>query len=69
MTLPEDHSQAMLRNLHEHTGRSLGNWLALIREEQPENMQSCVQWLKERHRLGHFYATFIALEAFRKTGG
>lgn len=65
MSHPEDHAEALLRNLHDHTGRSLADWLALLQHQHLPNQARAVQWLKEVHHMGHFYATFIAIEAFK----
>lgn len=42
------------------TGRSLGQWLELIRTQGPRNPSVCWQWLQTRFRLGSRLAWWLA---------
>jgi len=64
---PEEMRQAIVRNLPSKTGRSLEEWLALIREQAPGGRQR-VEWLKREHRLGHVTAGLLVELALREPG-
>ena len=38
--------------LKEKTGRSLEEWIVLIKKEGPEDEKSRREWLKSKHKLG-----------------
>ncbi len=52
-----------LRGLKSKTGRSLEEWVRLVRSEGPPEIQGRRQWLRERHGLGASYARWIAERA------
>lgn len=66
-------SVAMIGNwiatLKDKTGRSLDEWVALIRKSGPAGERECREWLKEAHGLGTIAATRLAERAAGKGAG
>ena len=50
----------MERNLPERTGRSMGEWLEVLKGSGIEGLRPGQAWLKENHGLGHYQAEMIA---------
>lgn len=59
----DEATRTMVRNLEANTGRSLADWVALLRAAGHEKHGQMVAWLKSEHGLGHGYANLVALEA------
>jgi hypothetical protein len=55
--------QKWLVELTEKTGRSMEEWLALVRKEGPKDEKSRREWLKSKHKLGTNKASWIAERA------
>jgi hypothetical protein len=53
-------TQKWVRELPQKTGRSLDQWLALIRESGPPTEKERREWLKKEHNLGTNYAAWFA---------
>ncbi len=58
-----EYLQAIVANLPEKTGRSLDQWLALIKKEGPKDEAEQVKWLKTKHGMGGTTAGLIAERA------
>jgi hypothetical protein len=58
-----DYLQAIVAKLPEKTGRSLDQWIALIKKEGPADEPGQVKWLKTHHGLGGTTAGLIAERA------
>jgi predicted transport protein len=56
-------ASAMIENLKEKTGHSLGEWKALISKQNFSKHGEIVKFLKEEHQVTHGYAAEIALKA------
>jgi hypothetical protein len=52
-----------LAELKEKTGRSMEDWLALVKREGPTDEKSLREWLKTKHKLGTNSASWIAERA------
>ncbi len=52
--------QKWMRELPEKTGRSLEEWMALIKKSGPVTERERREWLKKEHKLGTNYAVAIA---------
>ena len=52
-----------LAELKEKTGRSMEEWLALVKKEGPKEEKSRREWLKTKHKLGANSASWIAERA------
>lgn len=56
-------TQKWVAELKEKTGRSLEEWIALVRKEGPKEEKARREWLKSKHRLGTNSAWWIAERA------
>jgi hypothetical protein len=56
-------AQKWIAELKGKTGRSLEEWIALIRKHGPEEEKAQREWLKKEHGLGTNYAMFLAERA------
>jgi hypothetical protein len=61
-------TQKWLAELKEKTGRSMEDWLALVRKEGPKDQKSRREWLKTKHKLGTNSAWWVAERAEGKGG-
>src|SRR5579883_1860441 len=62
-------TQKWIAELKGKTGRSLDEWLALIRQSGPADLKDRRAWLKSEHGLGTNYAAFLAERAEGKGRG
>jgi len=60
--------QKWITELKEKTGRSLEEWIALVKKEGPKEEKSRRDWLKTKHKLGTNSAWWIAERAEGKGG-
>jgi hypothetical protein len=60
--------QTAIAKLPEKTGRSLDEWVALIRKSGPAGEAARRDWLKKEHQLGTNYAGWLAERAEGKGG-
>jgi 4-aminobutyrate aminotransferase-like enzyme len=60
--------QKSLAELKGNTGRSLEEWITLIKKEGPKDEKSLRAWLKTKHKLGMNSAGWIAERADGKGG-
>jgi hypothetical protein len=61
-------TQKWLAELKEKTGRSMEDWLALVKKEGPKDQKSRREWLKTKHKLGTNSAWWVAERAEGKGG-
>jgi hypothetical protein len=62
---PEEMLTSMIANLPEKTGKSLEEWLAIVKASGLEKHGEVVKHLKGEHGLTHGYANLVAHEAKR----
>jgi predicted transport protein len=62
---PEEMKAAMIAGLAEKTGKSLEEWLAIVRASKLSKHKEFMKLLKEEHGLTHGFANMIALQALR----
>lgn len=55
--------QKWLAELKEETGRSMEEWLALVKKEGPKDEKSRRKWLKSKHKMGSNKASWISERA------
>ena len=55
--------QKWLAGLKEKTGRSMEEWIALVKKEGPRDEKSRREWLKTKHKMGTNRASWIAERA------
>jgi hypothetical protein len=60
--------QKWVAELKEKTGRSLDEWLALVKKGGPKDEKGKREWLKTKHKLGTNAATWIAERSEDKGG-
>jgi hypothetical protein len=60
--------QKSMAELNEKTGRSLEEWIALVKKEGPRDEKSRREWLKTKHKLGMNRTGWIAERADGKGG-
>lgn len=61
---PAETVRAIERKLKENTGRTLGEWVKLVRDSPHRDARAAQTWLKEEHGVGHFQAMTVARAAF-----
>lgn len=61
---PAETVVAIERKLKENTGRTLAEWVKLVRESPHRDAKAAQSWLKAEHSVGHFQAMTIARAAF-----
>jgi len=54
--------QTMMENLEKNTGKTLVEWIDLVKQEQFSKHGEIIKFLKEQHSLTHGFANFIALK-------
>lgn len=67
MASPEDQLATMLANIPEKTGKTLDQWLAVIRASGLEKHGEIMKLLKGEHRVSHGFANLIVSKS-RETG-
>lgn len=55
-------TQTMIDNLQKNTGKSLDEWIALVKAQNLLKHGEMVKYLKEQHSLTHGFANLIALK-------
>ena len=58
--------QNVIAGMKQKTGRSLEEWVKLVKKEGPAEEKARRMWLKEKHNLGTNYANWIAERSFGK---
>ena len=58
--------QNVIAGMKQKTGRSLEEWVKLVKKEGPADEKHRRIWLKEKHNLGTNYANWIAERSFGK---
>jgi predicted transport protein len=56
---PQTMGEAILRNLPAKTGKTLDEWIEIVRRDGPPARRDRVAWLKSEHGLGHVTAEQI----------
>jgi hypothetical protein len=62
---PEEMKAAMIAGLREKTGKSLDDWLRILRSSKLAKHKEFMTLLKTEHGLTHGYANLIALQALQ----
>jgi len=57
---PKSMEKSMLKNMIEKTGKSIEEWICIVNEQGFSKNKDVVNFLKEQHSIGHFYAHLIA---------
>jgi hypothetical protein len=56
---PQEMSEAITRNLKEKTGKSMDEWMEVLKNEHLEEKKAIVDFLKSEKGLGHFQAQVV----------
>jgi hypothetical protein len=56
-------TQTMIENLYKNTGKTLEDWITIVKKENLVKHGEMVSFLKEQHALTHGFANLIALKA------
>lgn len=56
-------TQTMIENLHKNTGKTLEEWIEVVKKESLSKHGEVMKFLKEQHSLTHGFANLIALKA------
>lgn len=54
------YAQAVIANLPANTGKSIDDWLRLLKKSAPAGLKERREWLKKEHKLGGTTASMIA---------
>jgi hypothetical protein len=65
MSSPDEQIRTQVRNIEAATGRSIDEWIALVRESGHQKHGAIVAWLKAEHGFTHGNANRVTLEALR----
>jgi predicted transport protein len=65
----DDQVQTMIENLHKNTGKSLEEWIDLVKKEKLEKHGQIVKWLKETHSFTHGFANLVAHKTLKSDAG
>jgi hypothetical protein len=53
----------MHQNLYRNTGKTLGQWVNIVKQKNIEKHDLVLKYLKERHGFSHGYANLVAKKA------
>ncbi len=59
----------MINNLQKNTGKSLEDWIQIVRKENFEKHGQIVSYLKEKHSFTHGFANLVAHKAKSSDAG
>ncbi len=65
MATPEEMEATMVANLKAKTGKSLDDWIGVVRKTSLAKHGEIVKHLKAEHEMGHGYANLVALRALQ----
>lgn len=62
-------TQTMIENLLNNTGKSLEQWIALVKEQKFDKHGEIIKFLKEQHQFTHGFANLVAHKARESDAG
>lgn len=65
----EQAEQTMLDNLHKNTGKSLDEWVTILRKENFQKHGEILKHLKENHGFTHGFANLVAHKTLKSDAG
>ncbi|MHC5111641.1 MAG: DUF5655 domain-containing protein [Planctomycetota bacterium] len=66
---PEEMAESMIQNLKEKTGKTLAQWLPIVKKSGHEKHGQIVKFLKSEHEVTHGFANLIAHKALESASG
>jgi predicted transport protein len=64
-----DQAQTMIENLAKNTGKSLDQWIGIVRKQNIAKHGEIIKFLKEKHGMTHGYANLVAHRARGSNAG
>jgi len=61
--------QTMLDNLHKNTGKTLEQWIDIVKKQNFEKHGQILKFLKEQHSFTHGFANLVAMKARKADAG
>lgn len=65
----DDAARKMIENLHKNTGKSLEEWVVIVRNQKLEKHGQMIKYLKENHEFTHGFANLVAHKARKSDAG
>jgi len=65
MSTVDESIRSQARNIEQATGRSMDDWVALVKASGKDRHTEVMEWLKAEHGFGHGNANLVALTAKR----
>lgn len=62
MNSPEKAELTMIENLHKNTGKTLEQWIKIVKEQKLLKHSEILRFLKEKHSFTHGYANLVAIK-------
>jgi predicted transport protein len=62
-------TQTMIENLHKNTGKTLQQWIDIVKEQNFSKHGEIIKFLKEQHEFTHGFANLVALKANETDAG
>ena len=56
---PKQMGEAMAKNMKSKTGKTVNEWVEILKNASIDNKKESIQFLKTKHQLGHFQAAHI----------
>ncbi|MBN2777384.1 MAG: DUF4287 domain-containing protein [Bacteroidales bacterium] len=61
--------QTMLENLHKNTGKTLEQWIEIVKKQNFEKHGQILKFLKEEHSFTHGFANMVAMKSRKADAG
>jgi hypothetical protein len=62
-------TQTMIDNLHKNTGKSLEQWIEIVKSQNFAKHGEIIKFLKEQHEFTHGFANLVAHKANESDAG
>ena len=69
MASPEEMAAAMIANMKEKTGKTLGQWIKIAQKSKCEKHGQMLQYLKGEHGMTHGFANLVAHQTLAAASG
>lgn len=66
---PEEQVKSMIANMPDKTGKTLDQWIAIVRRSGEEKHGGIVKYLKGEHGMTHGFANLVAHKALKSDAG
>ena len=62
-------TQTMVENLHKNTGKTLQQWIDIVKQQNVSKHSEIIKFLKEQHEFTHGFANLVAHKANETDAG